>query len=328
VLLRRRREEVTQPAVKPEQGPLPERPLLAPWLRRARDCGRLLLGYGHTLVALEGAAVDALLPSLLRLLDGTRSVDAVVGELGERTRPAVVRAIGALTEAGVVVEGPAPTSAAALLHAAAAGVAPREAATRIERAAVAVVGSGENAAALPRLLLRSGARVVDRTSWSAVGAVDVAVAAPAPFELPLLRDWNRRLLEQRTPWLQVLPYDGRFAAVGPLVLPGETACHECFRGRRLANEDDPATRSLLEREPAPYPEAPALAATLAGLAATLALGWVATRNPALPGALFVLELEDGIAITRHQVHRVPRCSACSPARCRPAPAPWTDEAAA
>lgn len=318
---------MTKPAATTEQGPLPSRPLLAPWFRRARDGGRLLLGYGHALVALDGAAVHALVPRLLRLLDGTRTVEALVGELGERARPAVLGAIRALAEAGVVVEGPSPSSPAALHYAADSGVPPHESAARIEGAAVAVVGSSVAAGLLPRLLLQSGVRVVDGASWSAAPPVDVALVAPAPFELPLLGAWNRRLLETDTPWLQVLPYDGRLAAIGPLVLPGDTACHECFRRRRLANEDDPEARAVLDAAPAGYPEPPALAAALAGLAATLALDWIATRDPSLPGALFVLELEEGLRVTRHHVYRVPRCAACSPSRRLPAPMPWVEEAA-
>src|SRR5207302_1419769 len=158
---------------------------------------------------------------------------------------------------------------------------PREAASRIERASVAVVGSGAAAGLLPRLLFRSGVLIVDRTSWSAAPPVDVAIVAPAPFELPLLDAWNRRRLETDTPWIQVLPYDGRYASLGPLVLPGETACHECLRRRCFSNEDDPAARAALDSSPAAYPEPPALAAALAGLAATVALDWIATSNPSL-----------------------------------------------
>jgi bacteriocin biosynthesis cyclodehydratase domain-containing protein len=323
-----RREVVRAATSSDEQGSLPMRPLLAPWLRRAREGGRVLLGYGHTLVSLDGAAVHALVPRLLRLLDGTRSVEAVVAELGERARPAVVRAIGALVEAGVVVEGPSTASPAALVHAARSRVAPRESADRIADAAVAVVGSSDAAELLPRLLFQSGVVSVDCASWSATPAVDLAVVAPAPFELPLLRAWNRRMLETDTPWLLVLPYDGRFASLGPLVLPGDTACHECLRRRRLANEDDREARALLDSWPAPFPQPPALAAALAGLAATLAVAWVATRDPSLPGALFVLELDEGVSVTRHHVHRVPRCAACSPSTRLPAPMPWAEEAAA
>ena len=94
------------------------------------------------------------------------------------------------------------------------------------------------------------------------------------------------------------------------------------------DEDDPRAQTALDASPAAYPETPALAAALAGLAATVALDWIATRDASLPGTLFVLELDDGIRVSRHHVHRVPRCPACSPSRRLPAPMPWSEEFAA
>ena len=40
------------------------------------------------------------------------------------------------------------------------------------------------------------------------------------------------MLESRTPWSQVLPFNGRFAAIGPLFVPGQTCCAACFEQRR------------------------------------------------------------------------------------------------
>src|SRR5436309_7929164 len=52
-----------------DSGPLPERPLLAPWLRRAESPdGALLLEYADEIVAVDGDA------SVLQLLDGTRTL--------------------------------------------------------------------------------------------------------------------------------------------------------------------------------------------------------------------------------------------------------------
>ena len=52
---------------------VPALPLLAPWYRVVGDGERLLLEYAQSVVVLEGAAVQSLLPALLPLLDGTRS---------------------------------------------------------------------------------------------------------------------------------------------------------------------------------------------------------------------------------------------------------------
>jgi bacteriocin biosynthesis cyclodehydratase domain-containing protein len=122
----------------------------------------------------------------------------------------------------------------------------------------------------------------------------------------------------------VLPFNGRAAFIGPLVVPGETACLACFvrrRGRRRA-----AGYALEQCEIVGVAErlAAAVATAVAGLAATIAIRWLGTGEPSLPGAVFVLELDDGVTVTRHRVLRVPRCHACSGTRRLPPPLPWAE----
>ena len=85
---------------------VPALPLLAPWYRVVGDGERLLLEYAQSVVVLEGAAVQSLLPALLPLLDGTRSVDDLAARLGPPARPAIEAAVELLAEHGVVVAGP------------------------------------------------------------------------------------------------------------------------------------------------------------------------------------------------------------------------------
>ena len=267
---------------------LPERPYLRPWFRVAEDGGRVLLEYGHALVTFEGRGAAPLLPALLPLLDGTRTVAEAAVALGAAAEPAVRRALELLAAHGLLTEGPPLPAAprercetAELL--AATGppdLSPALAAARLQAATVVVVGSALVGADVARLLRRSGVGAVVPAAWSA-GAADaaLAVAAPAAEELRELEGWNELLLEQRTPWLVVLPFDGRLAAVGPLYLPGESACHACFRIRRAATSDYRDELAVLERAPARLPASPSLAAAVAGLAAELALRWLACARP-------------------------------------------------
>jgi bacteriocin biosynthesis cyclodehydratase domain-containing protein len=288
-------------------GPLPERPLLAPWLRHSRRDDVLLLEYADEIVALEGGAIDRVVP----LLDGTRAVDGL--EPGERD------AVARLTAAGVVVPGPAVDSEAGLLEAALGRIAPGEAAARLDAATVAVAGAGAVAEAAASLL----PGVVTRVGWEETPAgTDLAVVAPAPAELPELTGWNERCLASGTCWLLVLPFNGRFASVGPLFLPGETCCYGCFVRRRAAALPDPLDFLELEAAPASYPVGPGLAAILAGAAAVVAARWLARRDGALAGAFVAIELADGLRATKHRVLRVPRCDACSPAAGSPSLLPW------
>lgn len=293
----------------------------------------MVLEYGGEAVVLEGRAVAALLPALLPLLDGTRTAEEIAATLGEPARPAVERALELLGLHGLLTDGPPlpdvvplPFAAAALHHAGNDPAAPPPGATRqrLADATVAVVGAGAVAAEVARTLRLSGVGGVAHTGWAeAPGAAELAVVAPAPAERRALRAWNEAALRADVPWLQVLPHDGSFAAVGPLFVPGETCCHECYRRRRAANVDYPGEFWPLEEARGGLADAPAVVAAVAGLAALVTLRWLLFRDPFAAGVLLALELRETAGLTRHVVHRLPRCPACSTVG--PAlPLPWAE----
>jgi bacteriocin biosynthesis cyclodehydratase domain-containing protein len=288
-----------------------ERPLLKPWYRLSVESGRSVLRYAGSVLEFEGAAAERLLPHLLPLLDGTRSVEEVVAELGEPVRPAVEHALSLLRAHDLLTEGPVDSDSALL--AATLGLTFAEIERRLASTEISVLGSGAIAESIARLL---HARTLD---WDEA-ASGFVVAAPAGDELDALADFNERALVSRTEWMQVLPFDGRFAAVGPVFVPGETACHECFRFRR-----DATISPARDRTSGAYLGSPAIDAVLAGLAAHTALRHLALGGDA--GTLLAVELVPDVRCTRHFVYRVPRCTACSTTARRAALAPWSDVAA-
>jgi bacteriocin biosynthesis cyclodehydratase domain-containing protein len=158
--------------------------------------------------------------------------------------------------------------------------------------------------------------------------VSIAVVVPRDAELDELRRWNRIALERGTPWLPVRGYDGRFATVGPLIVPGESCCFECVLLRRAANVE--YGEHLLEVEDAPLAATAdaALDAVVVALAAHLVLRSVAGRDTTLPGILYAVESRPALALGEHPVLRVPRCPACSGVE-RAAPRlPWHEAEAA
>jgi bacteriocin biosynthesis cyclodehydratase domain-containing protein len=310
----------------------PALPYLAPWYRVATDEDKVVLEYGQRMVCFEGRAAGQLLPALLPLIDGTRTVDEIVHLLGEPARPAIDRALGQLEEHGILLEGPPlpidvpqPVSGTVelltSLHARRERLT--ETAASVSGCSVAVVGDGAAGIEIGRLLRQSGLEV-GRADEVASG-VDLTVCAPAPAELPRLRDWNEEALDARQAWLQVLPFDGRYASLGPLYLPGETCCYECFRLRRASNLDAADELPLLESTPASYPGAPALHAVVGGLAALLALEWLVLGDHYAPAAFYALELLPVLTLSAHHVHRVPRCPACSGLADVAPPLPWHKE---
>jgi bacteriocin biosynthesis cyclodehydratase domain-containing protein len=310
----------------------PTLPYLAPWYRVATSRQKVLLEYGQRIVCLEGGAAKKLVPALLPLLDGTRTVGEIVGLLGEPVRSAVEHALRELAAAGVLRDGPPLTGdvprpvagVAEFLASLRPGREPLgEMVRSVAACAVAVVGGSSGGVEVARLLRRSG--VVVERAQSVASGVDLVVCAPAASELPLLAHWNEEALEARQPWLQILPFDGRYGAVGPLYLPGDTCCYECFRLRRAANLDAPDEFALLDGTPAPYPAAPTFDAIVSGVAAELALHWLVLGDHYAPAAFYALELLPTLALAVHHVHRVPRCPACSGLADVASPLPWYKE---
>jgi hypothetical protein len=109
------------------------------------------------------------------------------------------------------------------------------AAERLREAAVGVVGSAPAAFGVARLMHAEGVGNVSRRSWRDSSTADLVVVAPTADELEAVPLWNELALENELRWLPVLPYDGRLAGVGPIIVPGESCCYECVRLRRAAN---------------------------------------------------------------------------------------------
>ena len=201
----------------------------------------MLIEHAGTLVTLDGAAVTTLLPRLLPLLDGSRTTDELVVALGPAVAPAVENALTLLAENRLLVDGPSPDADG---HASAAGAyaaaltrstTPSAAVAALETARVSVLGSGACAAELARQLATAGVRRVEQLSLDAEPPHGSFVTAvPEPTETDALRRVNERALGCGDPWLQVLPYDGRFVVAGPIFLPGASGCRACFATRRAA----------------------------------------------------------------------------------------------
>src|SRR5579864_6203360 len=122
-----------------------ERPLLKPWYRLSAEGGRSVLRYAGSVLEFEGAAAERLLPHLLPLLDGTRTVDEVVAELGDPVRPAIEHALSLLRGHELLTEGVAGSSPCCELLAATTGHTVAEVQRRVARAEVHVLGSGATA---------------------------------------------------------------------------------------------------------------------------------------------------------------------------------------
>ena len=306
--------------------PVPPLPLLKPWYRLLQLEDRVVLEHGRTVVVFEGAAARTLLPALLPLLDGSRSVDAVCERIGPAVRPAVEHALQLLARNGLLTAGPRLAAddrrreVAESLVAESAGADAVDVAARIASARVVVVGDEDRCDGVGRLLQRSGAWVThgDETPG------DLAVVGPGADR----RGWNERALEHGGPWLPFGEFDGRILSVGPLIVPHETACLECVRLRRESTSGCADELALFRDATEPVGLRPGLLLAATALAGELVVRWLGVRDPALPGTLFTIASEDGISIRTHAVLRVPRCPVCSSAAGLAPPSPWHEARAA
>lgn len=162
-------------------------------------------------------------------------------------------------------------------------------------------------------------------------ASDLRVVVGSSHLDQLLAQANARALEDHTPWLPVIPYDGETAWVGPFSIPWQSACLRCFTLRRSANFSDDAFRPELlrvEQAPTTGPEfGPNPVHWIqAGIVANLLLERVALRDhapSAAPGGITTITINDsGLDVQARRVLRVPRCPACSPSADTGFPQVW------
>jgi bacteriocin biosynthesis cyclodehydratase domain-containing protein len=317
----------------PPTGDVPDRPALAPWCRVVEDGDRLFAEHGGTLVTFEGRGVTTLLPRLLPLLDGTRTVEQIKTALGSAAAPAVARALGLLSTNRLLVEGPHGASDGGTMAVAASFAAAvtrrtteQDALAALEAAQVSVLGAGRAAAEIRRQLRSMGIGSVTANGLDADPDGSFLVAVPGPDEQSLLPALNAATLERRLTWMQVLPFDGRVVIVGPVFVPGRTACRECYVLRRAAcsgyEDDFDVVEGTATRAASPPP----LTTLAASLAALLALRWLTAGDPALPGRLYALEVGAVLRLSHDHVLRVPRCPQCGTPE-RSVPSPWFEGAA-
>jgi bacteriocin biosynthesis cyclodehydratase domain-containing protein len=131
---------------------------------------------------------------------------------------------------------------------------------------------------------------------------------------------NAACLANGMTWLPIADFDGEAARIGPLIIPGQTACHECVITRLSANVSFATLyRDLLDAPPAPAPAA--LRDWVEAVATMIVVQWLGAQEATLPGTLHTL-VPRSREIRVATVLRVPRCAQCGAPDYLPAAAPW------
>ena len=171
---------------------------------------------------------------------------------------------------------------------------------------------------------------VDYTAWAPAmeeEPFDCLIVTSDFGGLELMRVWNRFCLRARRHFLPVVLQD-LIGYIGPMVIPGETACFECFRSRRNSQMENPEIGRVVESAAfegqAVAGFHPAMASILGDIAA-LELGrhyggWTTAR---LAGAVIEVNLLD-IQMEVRRLLKIPRCHACSALNARSSATPDKD----
>ena len=154
------------------------------------------------------------------------------------------------------------------------------------------------------------------------GSLDCLVATSDLGDTRPLREWNELCLLHNIPFLPVLLQD-LVGYVGPLVVPGETACYECLRSRQNSHLPDPVAHRAAEDAPG-RPVAGFhrfIASILGDVAAVELTKFFGLRPLSRIGTLLEVNLLGG-EMTPRRVLKLPRCPVCSTLALTPS-APFT-----
>lgn len=243
---------------------------------------------------------------LADLLDG-RPVDQICASLKDQASPAeIFFAIHQMEKKNYLCEShpdDLPAGQASLW--ASLQVSPAEAMDKLARQPVAVRGLGVDVGPLRQILQELRVRI-EANAPAEVVVVDSLVRKE-------LASINQDNLRQRRPWLLVKP-TGRQLIVGPLLVPGKTACWECLASRIHANS--PVTAYLQDKSrggTAVIHDRAVTPATLQiafGLAANTIATWIVQGEiQQLLGELQSLDVPTW-QMRNHRLVQLPFCQAC------------------
>ena len=129
----------------------------------------------------------------------------------------------------------------------------------------------------------------------------------------LLRPWNEFCLQHNLHFLPVVLRD-MIGYVGPLVVPGETACLECLRARQNANLQDIEAERATEHKAFEGQMVTGFHPSMASVLGDVAAIELSKFYGGLPEWRVGMLIEVNLVATKmkaRKVLRVPRCAACS-----------------
>ena len=133
----------------------------------------------------------------------------------------------------------------------------------------------------------------------------------------LFSKWNEYCVDKQFRFLPVVLHNLR-GYVGPLVIPGETACYECYRARQNAHIYDPHLDAVVERTAFETQPFIGFHPTMASILGDVASFEIARFHSGISprwnvGSVIEMDLLTS-QVASHKVLKVPRCPICSKRR--------------
>jgi ribosomal protein S12 methylthiotransferase accessory factor len=261
---------------------------------------------------------DPIYASLAPMLDGAHEIEAIFDSLST-TYPAdqVFAALDRLRSSGYLADDSAADARSTLAFWERMGAAPSQARSRLDSTLVATVVFGDvDVTPLTELLGRQGIKASRRVAQEGQGGDvggDVAVVVTDDYLRPELAAWNSRSLRSTKPWLLMKPV-GIETWIGPMFVPGQTACWECLaqrlRGHRRLEEHFGRRLGLdAPARPVPAHIASTRDAALAE-AATEITRWIGTGGQSRLLDRVVSTSALTLERTHHDLIRRPQCPSC------------------
>lgn len=278
-------------------------------------------------VRLSGLGVGSLLPDLLPALDGEHTLDEICAEIAGCSAEVVERLVAQLAAGGMLVAGGRPgqsqASGSEFFESLQALACPGDVGyltSRLEGAAVCLWGDDRISRAIEWMLLDcrvatqrlpcDGDRpAATEAASDLVGCASLLVGCGASLRDVSLLRLNALSLATGTPWLPVIS-DAAELTLGPLIVPGRSACLVCLRVRAEALAPGPVRLIRVGSRPM----LPAAVQVSAGVAVVEVLkALLGADMPTLEDKLIRIHLRT-LAWTRADVLRLPRCPACASVR--------------
>jgi oxazoline/thiazoline synthase len=266
------------------------------------DTGLFLLSEGR-----QAWIPDPIYAAVAPMLDGAHEVGSIFAALSD-TYPIerVFAALDRLRTGGYLAEDTAVEARPTMAFWEHVGVPPSQARLRLDAAIVSTIAFGDiDIAPLTDLLRRNGVRGADEG--------DVSVVVTDNYLRPELAAWNSRSLISGKAWLLVKPA-GIETWIGPVFVPGQTACWECLAQRLRGHRKLEGYIARRNGADAPIGAVPACIASTqhAALAeaATEITRWIGTAGQSILMDRVVSTSTLTLERTHHALTRRPQCPSC------------------